>query len=141
MIQKIFQKKIFHFSMNIYYPGLIKNGKIVLDDRGGFQFAVNKLEGKRVQVLVRKQTTSRSYKQNRLYWLYLTFIGQELGYETEELHSTFKAMFLTDRSGKMPIVRSTTSLTTDEFGVYTDKIKRKVAEMGIVLPDPEQTEI
>lgn len=126
--------------MDIKFSGKIEKGKIKLEDRDGFQKHLMNLDGKKVQVIVRKYKTSRSNEQNKLYWFYLTFIGQELGYENEELHSTFKAMFLTDRSGKIPIVRSTTSLTTTGFTNYIEKITRKVAEMGIVLPDSEKVE-
>lgn len=77
----------------------------------------------------------RSSQANRLYWLYMDFIADQLGYDSaEDIHSAFKDLFLTDRSGILPLVRSTTSLDTKEFADYISKIIRKCAEMGIILP-------
>ncbi len=50
---------------------------------------------------------------------------------------TFKQMFLLDRTKKIPVARSTTELNKIEFGEYFDKIKYKVAEIGIILPEPD----
>jgi len=121
--------------------GKVSGGKLKLDNPLGYLVELSKLEGQRIELTIRKERHVRSLSQNRLYWLFLNFIGQELGYEPEELHSTFKAMFLTDRSGKLPIVRSTTRLTTKEFTDYLDSITRKVAEIGIVLPSADGIEL
>ncbi len=127
--------------MKFLFSGKVKDGKLKLDNILSFRKYLINLEDKKVQIAIRKYKTSRTLSQNRLYWAYLTIIGQELGYETEELHSTFKAMFLTDRSKKFPIVRSTTGLTTTGFSNYIEKIAREVAEMGIVLPEPEKIDL
>ncbi len=119
----------------IFY-GKVEGGRLVLDSPHSYLVELSRFEGQRVELTIIKERHSRSLSQNHLYWLFLTFIGQELGYEAEELHSTFKAMFLTDHSKEFPIVRSTTKLSTAEFSDYLDRITRKVAEMGIVLPDP-----
>ena len=121
--------------------GIVRGGKLVLDAPQNYLVELSKLEGQRIQLTIQKERHARSLSQNSLYWLFLTFIGQELGYDTEELHSTFKAMFLTDRSKEFPIVRSTAKLSTAEFTDYLDKITRKVAEMGVVLPDPKRVAV
>ena len=92
---------------------------------------------KDVEIVVRKPKVVRSGQQNKMYWSYLTLIGSNIGEEPSELHDTFKAMFLQDRTGRLTTVRSTASLTTIEFTEYIEKIKRKVAEMGIYLPDAD----
>lgn len=104
-----------------------------------FEKYIDKFENHEVVVTVKKYYKGRSDNQNSLYWLWITHISNETGYEIEELHSTFKAMFLVDRSGKIPIVRSTTSLSTLEFMSYMEKIARRVAEIGIInLPNPDE---
>jgi hypothetical protein len=47
-------------------------------------------------------------------------------------------MFLTDRSTKIPIVRSTTALNKLQFGQYMDQINKVAGEMEIILPTPEE---
>jgi 16S rRNA U1498 N3-methylase RsmE len=123
--------------MRVYFEGKIKNGKLEIDDQDLFEMYLATLDGKEITVLVEKKKRHRTIKQNAYYWTCLSIIGNELGYTKEEIHTTFKAMYLVDRTGKIPIVRSTTSLTTAEFTEYFDKIIRKVAELGITLPNPE----
>lgn len=106
-----------------------------------FKTYLSNLNGQKVLVSVKKYYRSRSTKQNSLYWVWLTCIGNEIGEEPEDLHSSFKAMFLTDKSKKFPIVKSTTSLNTFEFMEYMEKIARKMAEFNINLPNPDEAEL
>ena len=119
---------------HISFNGYIKNGKLTLANRGLFQAYLNSLEGQ-VSLTIKKPKRIRSLPQNALYWVYITIIADSLGCSTEEIHSTFKAMFLTDRSGPLPVVRSTTRLNKVEFSAYIEMIAAKVAELGIVLPE------
>ena len=127
--------------MNFIFGAEIKDRQIILENPSAFWKFAKKFEKKRIQLIIRRYKTSRTIKQNKLYWLYLGFIGDELGCEPEELHSTFKAMFLIDHSKKLPIVRSTTKLTTIEFANYIEKIIRKSAELGILLPEPNKLDL
>src|SRR5690606_20540385 len=118
----------------------VENGVLRFFRTDQFKLHISKYEGKRVIVTVKKAITGRSTRQNNLYWLWLTAIGNELGYDIEDLHCTFKSMFLIDRSKEFPIVRSTTSLSTVEFMEYMEKIARKMDELGIKLPQPDEAE-
>ncbi len=120
------------------FKGSIKSGKLILEKPQIFGLYLGNFEGKRVDVIVQKEKKARSLKANSYYWLCLSHIGSEIGEDSEELHTTFKAMFLVDRSKQLPIVRSTASLSTEEFAEYLDKIERRVAEIGIILPDPNE---
>jgi hypothetical protein len=80
----------------------------------------------------------RTTPQNAYYWgVVIRTAAKELGYTEQELHDTFKAMFLIDRSQKLPVVRSTTSLDTVQFMEYLDNCIRVCAELNIILPEPE----
>lgn len=127
--------------MRVYFEGKIKNSKLELNDPDLFSLYLGTLESKEITVLVEKKKKHRTIKQNAYYWTCLSIIGNELGYTKEEIHSTFKAMFLVDRTGKIPVVRSTTNLTTAEFTEYFDKIIYKVADLGITLPEPDQVKL
>lgn len=86
---------------------------------------------------------NRTNAQHRLLFMWLSIIGQELGYETEEIHAVFKDKFLTGETvvfqGKgFYVTPTTTTLNTKEFTEYLDKIDRFASsELGIVLPHPE----
>jgi len=127
--------------MDFKFSGKIEKGRLILDNPTEFQRYVRMFDNKKIQLILRKFKTSRTNEQNKLYWFYLDFIGKEIGEEAENLHSTFKAMFLADRTKKLPIVRSTTGLTTTEFTNFIEKIVRCVAEIGIVLPEPEKVDL
>lgn len=119
--------------------GRIKKGKLILDNRKAFEkFLFSFKEEAIIQADIKKYYKVRSLDQNRLYWAWLNIIADEVGYDSEEMHSTFKAMFLTDRSQTLPIVRSTTKLNKLQFMNYLNKIERTASELGITLPNPDE---
>ena len=118
------------------FVGKVENGKLQIRNVKAFEQWLKCLKGD-VQIIVKKKRKDRTLNQNAYYWVCMTIIGDALGYHPEEMHATFKAMFLVDRSGRMPVVRSTTRLNTVEFSEYFERIASQVAELGIVLPDPE----
>lgn len=123
------------------FNAIVQNGQLTFKKIDHFKLHIQKYEGKEVLVTVKKAIKGRSTKQNNLYWLWLTCIGNELGYDIEDLHCTFKAMYLVDRTKKFPVVKSTTSLTTAEFMDYMEKIAIKTAELNIYLPSPDEGEM
>lgn len=118
------------------FAGRVEKGKLQIRNVKAFTDWLGCLKGD-VQIIVKKKRKDRTLLQNAYYWVCITIIANELGYLPEEIHATFKAMFLVDRSGKMPVVRSTTRLNTVEFSEYFERIALQAAELGIVLPDPE----
>lgn len=95
------------------------------------------------QVEIKPYKKNRSLAQNKLYWKWMKIIGNQLGYESEEIHAIMADKFLTDRFveyGGKQIKRdkSTSKLNTKEFTDYLQRIDRFVAqELGIVLPVPD----
>lgn len=118
--------------------GKIQKGKLVLNNIKKFNEFLATQKDQIVEIRIRKWRTKRSLQQNALYWMWLQVIAQDLGYDTEELHNSFRAMFLIDRGKKIPLVRSTTTLNRMEFTQYLDKIEREASQLDIVLPQPEE---
>ena len=76
----------------------------------------------------------RTGEQNKFYWAILQELAEETGNGTEDLHDSFRAMFLTDRSTMPWRVKSTTELSIREFITYLDQILAYVgSEMGITV--------
>jgi len=126
-------------------PGRIESGKLIID-RALFAAEIAKMPDGAVTIKVQGDT--RSERQNRLYWLYLTMLEDVTGHSRTELHTQFRTMFnartvsgvdtdtgeIIDVSETYP---STTEMTTVQFTEYLDRIKRFAAEfLGTVLPDP-----
>lgn len=96
-------------------------------------------KGPVMSVEVKKYVKNRSTAQNRLYWKWITIIGDHLGMEKEEMHDTFRLHFLgvIDREFekiKLRELKTTTTLTTDEFTKYLEKILRYAGQENIKLP-------
>ncbi len=85
---------------------------------------------------------TRSQQQNRYYWgVVLKTIGLELGYEPEEAHQIFAAMFLSYEKDNRTFTRSTTTLKTNETEDYLEKVRRFAAmELSINVPLPNEIE-
>ena len=100
------------------------------------------LEGKRVEVCIRKQRSQRSLQQNAYYWgVIIEVLADHFGYEKDELHEALKFKFLRTHEGELPSVKSTTKLSTKEFGEYVDRVIRWAAtEHSVYVPDPGQVE-
>lgn len=131
--------------MNPLFAGKIENGKLKLDDINDFKKYLLGLEGKKIQVSVRKYKTSRSLKQNAYYWgvivpIISDWVGED---DRESIHEALKEKFLKVRTNKgLKIVQSSAKLTTTEFEIYLDKVKRWASmECNLVIPDPNEIDL
>lgn len=115
------------------FRGEIHGGAIKLEHRGAFAAHVATLEGKRVELVLRKHKAKRSLSQNALYWsAYVPVFMELMGYDDpDECHEALKWRFLRIHEDReYPSVRSTASLSTAEFTEYLDKLARVAAEHG-----------
>jgi hypothetical protein len=99
------------------------------------------LDGK-MKVEIKKVTSKRSEAQNKLYWMWVTIIANELGYTKIEMHESLVQSLLLPEAkeihGKMiTIWPSTTSLKVGEFAEFLNDIDVFASsDLGIVLPQP-----
>lgn len=95
----------------------------------------------------------RTIKQNAYYWGgVLGVLSNDLGYTPEEIHRLLKTMFLSkkkaivgiDKDGKkhteeIDSIKSTTELSTEEFGDYIDKIRYWAIDFNnSYIPTPDE---
>ena len=95
-------------------------------------------------VEIKPYKKKRSLAQNRLYWLWLGIIADELGYMmADDLHEELSEMFLPpdhytaiDKSIKSRRM-STTKISVQEFTLYLNRIELWAgSEFNIRLPHP-----
>ena len=99
---------------------------------------INKLKGlnfKKIwKITISENKPLRSLSQNDRYWIMLKELGDYLGYSSIELHELLKYKYLSEKkqiAGEDIIsIKSTTSLTTDEFIEYNKNIERFAIEFG-----------
>jgi len=118
------------FVLNGRNNDVIKNYLKAIPYDGTFKMEIKKVESK------------RSIAQNSLYWMWLTIIGNEVGYTKDEMHDVLRHTLLqpviTEAMGKVvEQLPSTTKMKIGEFTEYLTAIEQWSAEMGILLPKPE----
>lgn len=120
--------------------GSIVNGKLVLDNERHFLGMIGTFEDTpKVRIIIEKERGTRTQRQNAYYWgIVLKYIGEYMGEREEDLHEIFKARFLKTkrvwRGADITILKSTSDLTSDEFGIYIDQVIQEGAELGVVVP-------
>ncbi len=125
------------------FEGIVKDGKLFLDNRESFDKYVAGLNG-RVMIEVKKWRKQRTLNQNAFYWaVVIEMLAYELGYSQDEAHEAMKWQFLKiEIDGKPSTVRSTHDLTTIEFMEYINKIKEWAFNfLNLIIPDPNEVEL
>ena len=85
---------------------------------------------------------NRSLAQNNTYHMWKEIIAKETGNSLEDMHDLFRLKFLgmvekTVMGTKIKTLRSTTSLTVDEFMLFMTKIEMLARQLNIILPYPD----
>lgn len=93
-------------------------------------------------IKIDEHKSTRSAQQNRLYWKWISIIGDHVGMDREEMHRTFAIRLLEPElfvvDGKQYVgAKSTTKLSTKEFTEYLDKINAAAMNLGLTLPTPK----
>lgn len=125
--------------------GKVTHGLFIPEDEESYELLINSLEGEDVDVKVSKYRKSRSDGQNKYYWSHVVkMISDHTGYSKDETHSLLSSMFLKDHLDRndgdvikrYTVVRSTTSLTTEEMAIYIEQCKMWASqELNIYIPD------
>jgi hypothetical protein len=89
----------------------------------------------RWKVIVYQESDKRSNEQNERLWGYLyTSIGNHFGYRPDEIHEMCKYKFLKREivieDEVIPVVKSTSKLTVQEFTDYMRNIETWAAQHG-----------
>lgn len=129
--------------MKRQYYSDVKNGKLQKNISELIAVELKAYEGKRVEISIQKLKSERSIQQNRYYWMLVTILANELGYDKEDMHEICKFKFLKrekviEGSGEvLEYLKSTTTLSKADFADMTsDLIRWAVESFGIVLPLP-----
>jgi len=114
-----------------------KNGEVT-NFTASLNSLISTLKNGEYSLSIKKKTKQRTISQNKLLWLWLNCIAQELGYTAQDMHDYFCTKYLSKEVYGAIIVVGTKDLTTLQFKQFLDNIKIFAAtELGITLPDPE----
>jgi len=91
-------------------------------------------------IQIKKFRKKRSTNQNAyLFGVVYRYLGEEIGYTTDECHQLMKRRFLSyEKSGEV-FVKSTTDLDTMDMEGYIAQIKSFALEQfSVLIPDPNE---
>ena len=129
--------------MSPIFEAIIKKGKVIFNNVDLFNGFLISLEGKEVEVIVRRRKKSRSMPQNAYYWaVVVKLVSETTGFTDEEAHIALKMMFLQDRTRKIPTLRSTTELSTTEMEFYLENVRHWAStELSCFIPLPNEVDL
>ena len=127
----------------IAFNGTIAGGAFLPQSEAYYRHQLSKFEGKEVQMILKPKKRVRTLPQNSYYWWCLEIIIESQGNTPEELHEIFKSMFcprkfIKYKNKEISMPKSTAELTTVEFMDYFDRVKQEAAELGVILPEPNE---
>lgn len=129
--------------IKLQYYSNVFNGKLQLNVSQLIAKELPEFEGKRVEITIKRLRSKRSLQQNRLWWLYVTIVSNELGYDKDEFHEIAKYKLLkrekvNEATGEVfTYIGSTAKLNKSEFADLVSDFQRWVSEsFSIVLPQP-----
>jgi hypothetical protein len=132
-------------NLKFTYFTSVKDGRLQKHITNAIRNDLSTFEGKRIVITISKAKSQRTVLQNSLYWVYVTMIANELGYDKNEMHEVIKFKFMkcekvNEKTGEvMQYLKSTTDLSKMDFVDLINDLQRWSAEsLGIVLPEPGQ---
>ena len=123
------------------HEGKVEKGRLRLHDQTQFSVALARLEGKYVEVIVRKKRSQRSGNQNSYYHgVVVAMLSEFLGYEKDEMHIILRFKFLRQVSEKgIETATSTTKLSTADMEDYLERIRRwAIQYLDFYIPLPNE---
>lgn len=129
--------------MNPVFGGRIEQGSVKLDNPIRYEQYALSLEGKRIEIVLRKEKSKRSNNQNSYYWgVVCKILGDYFGYSEDEMHEALKMKFLRTGACDLETVKSTTKLNTAEFEEFLEKVRRWAAiDYGVNIPLPNEVSL
>ena len=106
------------------------------------EYVLSVLKDGEYEMSITRKVKRRTISQNNLMWMWFTCISKETGTTIQDVHDTYCARFiqrraLTPQGDVILVTGSTSKLTTDEMQEFMGQVKADAAEMGIMLPLPE----
>lgn len=128
--------------------GAVRKGRFVPDNPAAWPIALREHEGHRVIVDVERQRSQRSTAANARYWACLVPLAQHVLGETRDVplskdqtHFVLVGAFAgCDETALGPVPVRTSTMTTDQFSVYCERVQAWLADNGIAVPERGQDE-
>ena len=135
----------------IKHYGEVRQGRLRISNHDIFNSELELMEGKQVEVIVKKVNKKRTLSQNAYYWGVIIVQVQAGVYNswgeyktTDEVHEMLKAQLNSDikvnsKGNVLRITQGTSGLSTEDFNEYFIKCIDFAKEwFGITIPLPNE---
>jgi len=123
--------------------GIIKNHKLILNNKEQFNKQLIELEGKDVVIKIVERNNKRTNDQNSLFWNWIKILSDYTGYTKEEMKEMVSYKFLkrerVDNEGYTETyLQGTSTLSKKEFNDFMNDVSRwSNTTFNISLPSNE----
>lgn len=109
--------------------GIIKNHKLILNNKEQFNKQLIELEGKDVVIKIVERNNKRTNDQNSLFWNWIKILSDYTGYTKEEMKEMVSYKFLkrerVDNEGYTETyLQGTSTLSKKEFNEFMNDVSR-----------------
>ena len=109
--------------------GIIKNHKLILNNKKQFNKQLIELEGKDVVIKIVERNNKRTNDQNSLFWNWIKILSDYTGYTKEEMKEMVSYKFLkrerVDNEGYTETyLQGTSTLSKKEFNEFMNDVSR-----------------
>ena len=109
--------------------GIIKNHKLILNNKEQFNKQLIELEGKDVVIKIVERNNKRTNDQNSLFWNWIKILSDYTGYTKEEMKEMVSYKFLkrerVDNEGYTETyLQGTSTLSKKEFNDFMNDVSR-----------------
>jgi hypothetical protein len=131
--------------MREHFSGIVRNGKLTIDQPLRWAAMLARQDGKRVSVTVEREIVRRTLSQNAWYWSIIVPTvasvlsrTRDVPLSNDQAHYVLKSAFIgLDETPLGPVPKSSAALSTKEFAEYCDRIVAHAAsEWGFPIPQP-----
>ncbi len=130
--------------MNSILFGKVEKGKFLPNYPDKLKVVLASLEGEQIEVVIRKETHTRTNQQNKYMWgVVYAIISDNTGYDPEQVHDAMKIKFASKHlENDLTITERTSKMDTVRMTQYIDDIKRWAAEfINCYIPDAGEVEL
>ena len=130
--------------MNPIHSGKVEKGKLILNNPNRYLVHLCGLEGREVELILRKRKKQRTLQQDRYYFgVVVKCLMNKTGYNKQQMHDALKEKFASTRDEKtgLLIIESTATMDTKRFIEYCDEIKQWADEFfegDCYIPSPNE---
>lgn len=123
--------------------GIIKNHKLILNNKEQFNKQLIELEGKDVVIKIIERNNKRTNDQNSLFWNWIKILSDYTGYTKEEMKEMVCYKFLkrerVDNEGYTETyLQGTSTLSKKEFNEFMNEVSMwSNTTLNITLPSNE----